>query len=292
MADFLAFDKAIAEYNTRSRRRIQLVPTVHVRPDVDDPHPTPGYEDEDNECTHDEIVDENGIMTCADCGLEIQRTIMHEKEWRYYGADSKRSDPNRVQMRKSEERNIFKDVENMGFGDKIVVLANNIYNEVTKGHIYRGNSRKAIVFACIFHAYKLDSKPQPHEKLIKIFALDRKTGLSGLKHVNLNAPKDSKIHTTYITPVHLVSDMMDRFSATQTQKNEVIDLYARVRNRSSKLNRSRPQSVCSGLIYAWIRMKDMPILLREFASRVDLSELTISKIAKEIAEVLGMPGLV
>ena len=46
----------------------------------------------------------------------------------------------------------------MGFSDKIISKANKLYDEVTSGNIYRGNSRKAIVFACIFHAYKLWSE--------------------------------------------------------------------------------------------------------------------------------------
>lgn len=106
-------------------------------------------------CYHHNIINENGIISCVECGEEIRHSINHEKEWRYYGAsDSKRNtDPNRVQIRKVEERNIIKDVENMGFSDTIIGKADELYSQVTKGQIYRGNSRKAIVFACIFHAY-------------------------------------------------------------------------------------------------------------------------------------------
>jgi transcription initiation factor TFIIIB Brf1 subunit/transcription initiation factor TFIIB len=275
MTDFLFYDEAIAEHSARSQNE----ENINVGHKI---------------CSHKDVIDDNGVKICTDCGEEIRRTIMHEKEWRYYGSsDTKRnSDPNRVQMRKAEDRNIYKDVENMGFSEKIVSQANLIYCDVTKGQIFRGNSRKAIIFACIFHAYKLDGKPQPHEKLIKIFSLNRKTGLYGLKHVNLHAPKDSKIHTTHITPVHLVGDMMDRFSANECQKQEVIELYSKIKNKSSKLNRSRPQSTSSGLIYYYICSKKINITLKEFANRVDLSELTISKIAKEIAEVLSTPGLI
>ena len=194
-------------------------------------------------CLHEEIITENGVLTCIDCGEILRKNILHEKEWRYYGnTDSKRtSDPNRVQIRKTEDRNIYKDVESMGFSEKIISSANKIYCETTKGQIFRGNSRKAIIFACIFHAYKLAGKPQSHEKLIRIFSLNRKTGLRGLKHVNLNAPKNSKIHTTYITPINLVEDIMDQFSASQSQKEEVVSLYNSIKNKSSKLNRARPQ---------------------------------------------------
>lgn len=242
-------------------------------------------------CEHSNTILDSGTVYCSECGKEMTKNVIFEKEWRFYGqSDYKRtSDPNRVQARKIDERNIFRDVENMGFSDKIVSVANSLYCDVTKGQIYRGNSRKSIVFACIFHAFKLSGKPQTHDKLIKIFDLNRKNGLKGLKHVILNAPKDSKIHTTYITPINLVEDLMDKFSATDDQKREVSDLYIKIKNKSSKLNRARPQSVASGLTFYWVCKKGIDISIKDFAKKADLSELTISKTAKEISDLLDKP---
>ena len=269
MSDFTLFEEALVEYKTTKQSEQS--------------------NQEICKCCHLDVVTENGITSCVDCGEEINKVIVHEKEWRYYGSsDSKRtSDPNRVQIRKCDERNIIKDVENMGFSETIVNKADELYSQVTKGQIYRGNSRKAIVFACIFHAYKMSGKHQTPENLIKLFGLNRKNGLKGLKIVNVNAPKDSQIHTTFITPVHLIHDIMDKFRATTAQKNEVIALYDQVKNRSSKLNRSRPQSVAAALTYYWICNKKLDISLKEFAKQVDLSELTINKNTKEVASVLG-----
>lgn len=245
-------------------------------------------------CKHIDTLNENGITVCNKCGEEINHDIMHEKEWRYYGAsDSNRSsDPNRVQIRKIDEKSIFKDVENMSFSGLIVSKADKLYNQVTKGQIYRGNSRKAIIFACIFHAYKVMGKHQNPENLIKLFGLEKKDGLKGLKIVSVNAPKDSEIHTTIITPMHLANDIMDKFKATELQKKEVYDLYLKIKNRSSKLNRARPQSVGASLTWYWICKKKINITLKEFAKKVDLSELTINKNAKEVALVLGTPNIV
>jgi transcription initiation factor TFIIIB Brf1 subunit/transcription initiation factor TFIIB len=239
-----------------------------------------------NTCNHINIVCDNSyIKYCSDCGQEIEKNLSHDKEWRYYGQyDTKHnSNPNRVLARKLEdEKNIFKDVENMGFNNKIITLGNDIYLQVTKGQILRGNSRKSIIFASIFHAFKISGNPQPHDKLMKIFSLNKKNSLKGLKYVNLNAPKNSLIHTTYITPENLIEDIMDKFNASKNQKKEVIDIYLKIKNKSSKLNRSRPQSVASSVTYFWICKKNMDISLRDFAKRVELSELTIDKLVKEI----------
>ena len=274
MSQFVLFEQALAEYQSTK--------------------PSEVTQKDNDVCSHSSTVIESGVVNCLECGEEVRRIITHEKEWRYYGSsDNKRSsDPNRVQVRKNEDRNINKDVENMGFSETIVTKANELYTQVTKGQIYRGNSRKAIVFACIFHSYKMSGKHQTPDNLVKLFGLTRKNGLKGLKIVNVNAPKDSKIHTTVITPVHLIQDIMSKFRASPIQKKEVIHLYTRIKNRSSKLNRSRPQSVAAALTYYWIRKKKLDINLKDFAKKVDLSELTINKNAKEIELVLGIPNII
>jgi transcription initiation factor TFIIIB Brf1 subunit/transcription initiation factor TFIIB len=241
-----------------------------------------------DECVHKNTITENGVSLCETCGKEIEKTVYQDKEWRYYGqSDSKRTtDPTRVHARKIDDKNIFKDVETMGFSDKITSLANKIYLQVTKGQILRGNSRKAVIFSCIFHAFKIMGKPQSHEKLMKIFELNKKSSLKGFKYVNLNAPKDSLIHTTYITPVNLVEDIMDIFNSTKDQKKEIIHIYEKIKNKSSKINRSRPQSIASALVYFWISYKNIDISIKDFAKKVSLSELTILKLSREISDIL------
>lgn len=225
-------------------------------------------------CLHSETCIEKDVEFCIDCGEEIKKIC-----------ESKNTDQSRIHLRKVEEKGIYKDVENMGFSEKIVQEANKIYFEVTKGQIFRGNSRKSIVFASIFHAYKMHGKPQSHDKLISIFGLNKKNGLKGLKYVNLYTSKTS-IQTTYITPVNLIDEIMDNFQSTDEQKKEVIDIYALIKNKSSKLNRSRPQSVASGLVYYWIKKNAKDITLKQFVKKVGLSELTINKIYNQIEDIL------
>ena len=276
MSDFALFNQALENYKKMKNEEVDLP------------------EENKGSCGHENVICEKGVSVCVDCGEEIYHKITNEKEWRYYGHSEIKnaSDPNRSQIRKIEERSIFKDVENLGFSESIISKANQIYTQVTQGKIFRGNSRKAIVFACVFHAFKMSGKPQSHERLIQIFNLNRKTGLRGLKYVNLYAPKDSKLRTTYITPINLVGEIMEKFSATKDQKDEVISLYEKIKNKSSRLNRSRPQSVASGLVFYWICMKRKDISLKDFAKKVILSELTVNKIAKEIAEVLETPNII
>ena len=136
MTDFTLFENALKEYELKTTNDTTI--------------------NNSSLCKHVNINEENSIIYCLDCGIEMEKSIYQDKEWRYYGqADNKRlSDPNRVHLRKIEDKNIFKDVENMGFSDKIVYIANQIYLQVTNGQIFRGNSRKSVIFACIFHSFK------------------------------------------------------------------------------------------------------------------------------------------
>ena len=250
----------------------------------------PGVKSRKSICNHSVVTEENGIVTCFDCNQQLEKNVFHDKEWRFFGYNDNKtsSDPNRVHLRKTEERNIILDVANMGFSDKIVSTANKIYLDVTKGKISRGNARKSLVFACVFHSFKVHGKALSHEKLMDIFQLNRKSALRGLRDVSLNSSKDSVIHITYITPMNIIDDIMDKFKVTDKHKNEVKELYEKVKNKSSKINRSRPQSIASSIIYFWICLNNIDISLKSFAKKVDLSELTISKLSREISTVLNI----
>lgn len=243
-----------------------------------------------NVCEHKNIINQEYSVICLNCGEVIQNIINHEKEWRFYGySDSKRSsDPNRVQMRKDDTKNIRKDVENMDFSQSIIEEANKLYLQVVGDQIYRGNSRKSIIFACIFYAYKLKGNYQKPEYLRKIFNITKKSSLAGLRIVNTDAPENSPIHLSTDTTVHHIRDIMTtQFNSNKKQVAEVLLLYKKTLNRSSKLNRSRPQSVAASLVYFWICFRNVGIELSTFAEQVGLSELTIKKNAEEIRTILN-----
>jgi transcription initiation factor TFIIIB Brf1 subunit/transcription initiation factor TFIIB len=240
-----------------------------------------------NECSHENIIIEKNITLCTDCGSEIESTVGIDQEWKYLKNEVKQNtDPNRCYIRKVKDRTIYEDVNHMGFSDRIVDIANKIYIQACGEKVHRGNYRKAIIFASIFHAYKIDKNPQSYETLIGMFKLNRKIALKGLKYINQNSPKDSPIRSTYITPVNLIHEFMTEFNATSAQKEEVVALYKKVKGRSSMINRSRPQSVAAGIIYYVIHKEKKEISLKEFTKKVSLSELTVNKIAKECARIL------
>lgn len=237
-------------------------------------------------CSHTDLVPRNGVNACVNCGIEIH-AAPDTKEWKYNGISNSKQmiDPSRCLTRPQKHRLLHNDLLDLGISDRIKNIANNIYIEVCKGKVHRGTRRKGIVFAVVFHSYKLDNNPQTCESLIKIFKIRRKDALRGLKFVNENMSKQSQVQNAYITPEHVIIEFLQLFQITDARRDEILKLYHIIANRSSILNRSRPQSVASGMIWYWLRKNKTTISIKEYVKHVHLSELTVNKIAREIARV-------
>ena len=108
-------------------------------------------------CDHLDTDEEKGFIICIECGEQIQRLIHHKLYFR---------DISRTQFRYTYERNIDKDVIGMNISSRVIYEANKIYDSVTKGKILRGNSRKGVIFACIYYAYKITENYQIRKNLL------------------------------------------------------------------------------------------------------------------------------
>ena len=45
--------------------------------------------------------------------------------------------------------------KNMGINSDVLRYSNDLYYKVTNGKIKRGNSRKKLIFGCVYYAYKI-----------------------------------------------------------------------------------------------------------------------------------------
>ena len=243
-------------------------------------------------CEHQNIIKQNEKEICSDCGIEVYQQLSLEPEWRYYGENDSRhfTDPNRCQIRKIEDKGIYKDVESMNFESDIIEEANKLYNMITSETIRRGNFRKSVIFACIFNAYKYKGKPVSSDELQEHFKLSKKDISTGLKFYNLKGKEIKEIKekkTIHVSPIIFIPRIMKKFNSNQEHINKVIDLYKMIQNKSSLINRSNPQSVISGLVFYYCRLIGKNITCSKFSSIVNLSDITISRISKNISDILG-----
>ena len=160
-----------------------------------------------------------------------------------------------------------------------------VFDEVTKGDIYRGNSRKAIVFACVFEAYKQSGNPKSLEFLQDKFRLQRKVISKGINHVGMNTSKKKKNISVSLSPVDLIEETMTKLEADEKQIKNTMEIYNNIKNRSSLLNRSKPRSISTGVIWFYCVYTKKTITIKELSTISNLSEATIEKIAKEIDRI-------
>ena len=250
------------------------------------------YCDNSEFCDHQNIMKQNDKEVCLDCGIEVSQQLSLEPEWRYYGENDSRhfSDPNRCQIRKIEDKGIYKDVENMNFSPNIVEEANKLYNLITSGTIRRGNFRKSVIFACIFNACKYISEPVSSDDLQEKFNLTKKDISTGLKFYNLKGREIDEIKdkkTLHISPIIFIPRIMKKFNSNQYHIDKVKELYNMIQNKSSLINRSNPQSVISGLVFYYCRLIGKNITCSKFSNIVNLSDITVSRISKNISDILG-----
>jgi transcription initiation factor TFIIIB Brf1 subunit/transcription initiation factor TFIIB len=239
----------------------------------------------ENECKHSETVCRNGVQICQDCGEHVYEEMMQEQEWRFYGdSDNKNSsDPSRCQYRKQADKGIRKDLEKLNLPSEVIGIADSYYFQVTKGEIKRSNLRKGIMFACVFEAFKDLKKHHTPEDLQALFEIDRKSMSKGLTYFSL---RSNRKHKEYITAEHFIPKII-RLCELQDECSEpIIKIYQKVKDKSSLLSRSNPQSVSCGVVFYYLKKLNHEISSSIFGKTIGLSEITVNRIANEIEEII------
>ncbi len=228
-------------------------------------------------CNHHNIINNVYNKICIDCGIELSDELF-----------SSHLDVQRCNIRKDCDRNIYQDVKDLNISDKIIRIANELFTEITCANIRRGNARRSIVFACVFQAYKIAGKPQNPDTLIALFHITKSAGMKGMKYLNKNVSKDSRIRTIHITPIDIIRDIIEKFHSSAEQEISIINIYNKIKSKSSILNRSRPLSIAAGIIFYWIEKNKSSISLDDFMKVVNMSAITIKKISKEVKRLIEM----
>jgi len=242
---------------------------------------------ENNICIHEEIISTlEGTEICTHCGLVIDTITNFDQEWRYYGSSDTKysSDPSRVQYRKEVEKGILKELEKYDVPRNVCDRANTLYNEVTKGHIKRGRSRLAIIFACVFNAYIEMNDSKTSEELRDMFNLERREASRALTFFKTHHSSRSSL---YISSYYFIPMILNKFKADPSHEENIKRIYKYLEKKDiSKINGSNPKSISAGLVYYYLININKIIDPDTFSKIVGLSKITILKISKFIANVI------
>jgi transcription initiation factor TFIIIB Brf1 subunit/transcription initiation factor TFIIB len=240
-----------------------------------------------NKCIHSSIINENGIDICVDCGENLNSETF-DTEWRYYGDNSKSYDPTRCQYRKVQDKGIKKELEKMAFSREIIDKADYYYQKVTQGDIKRSLYRQGIMFACVYYSYKFYKKKITTVELDEIFKIGRRKMSKGLTYFKVRIPKDEIVdeEEDYVTAEDFIPKILEKWNVKESHVKHVVEIFKTLKDKSSLLNTSNPQSVASGIVYYYLKKLGIDITPGKFGKIVELSEITINRITNEVEDNL------
>lgn len=240
-------------------------------------------------CSHFSTEINKGAVTCMECGIELGNEYALGEEYRaYYDSKStRRADPRRCHNRTvRKEKSIMKELSALQLPNCVAEEANFLYKKCTENKLLRGNARKALVFACVFNAFKFQGDPRCPEEIQVKFDLTRKEISRGLSVFNICIGKYKE--PAYITVEHIIPRIMALLSSSESHIEQVQELWAtKLQNKSDQLSRSNPRSVVAALVFYYCRYIGKSISCQKYSELVELSAITIYRLARIISEVLG-----
>lgn len=244
------------------------------------------------DCKHDNTFTEGGLNICVNCGCEVYK-IDHDSEWRFYGSGNDNSRCHKQkEVIKGGIKSVFVDarIDESLINDSLIKRAEDKYRYIVDGKTVRGIKRKSIVAACILYVMREDGDIRTSDEIRKMFGLTKQDMSEGMKMYHERFPAD---RVRPINPSDLIRRTMQRTGINISHYKNILRIAKVIENSNEILNRSSPQSVAPAIVYLYICMlpkkeRDLIGLTKaKFAAKVDLSDITISKLVKVAASVVN-----
>ncbi len=213
------------------------------------------------------LINDGEMIVCTDCGVENNRIIDYNPEWRFYGADDnkKSSDPNRCGMptnqiisesslstvilghgfevyRKLNTWNglTYKEKSMISILNKIAHKANignvpqsiidstmKMYQIISKDYIKRGTSRESLIAACFFNALKDNNLIRSNEEVAKLFDIKSKKLSKGCNEFAELMFAKDKDYVKKMRPID-PKDLIERFCSLMDLDEKYIKIGSRI----------------------------------------------------------------
>jgi len=207
------------------------------------------------------------MIVCTNCGVENDRIIDYNPEWRFYGSDDNRrsSDPNRCGMPMNQiisESSLSTVISGHGFEmyrkintwngltykeksmitilNKITQKANidnvpqsiidatmKMYQIISKDYIKRGTSRESLIAACFFNALKDNNLIRSNEEVAKLFDIKSKKLSKGCNEFAELMFAKDKDYVKNMRPID-PGDLIERFCMLMDLDEKFIKIGNRV----------------------------------------------------------------
>ena len=207
------------------------------------------------------------MIVCTNCGVENNRIIDYNPEWRFYGSDDNKrsSDPNRCGMptnqiisesslstvitghgfevyRKLNSWNglTYKEKSMISILNKIAAKANignvpqsiidatmKMYQIISKDYIKRGTSRESLIAACFFNALKDNGLIRSNEEVAKLFDIKSKKLSKGCNEFAELMFAKDKDYVKKMRPIE-PKDLIERFCSIMDLDEQFIKIGNRI----------------------------------------------------------------
>lgn len=250
---------------------------------------------QDQECLHTDICDSDGVNICKLCGCEVD-LLDFQPEWRYYGTADNRSvsDPSRCHKSKESTRGgiskVFQDAKLDSLPLILRKKAEIKYKQIVGEDTIRGKGRKAIVAACLLYTFYDENDFRTSDEVRNLFGLSKNEMSSGLTRYYQTFPTDRNRN---IKPINMLKRTLKHAKMDISEHYKKVIRLARCLERvDPTINRSNPQSVAASIVYLYICLtpglkEGLGITKTKFAKDVKLSDITITKLVKRAAEIIG-----
>lgn len=236
-------------------------------------------------CDHKVVMDRGDFQVCAECG-DTKEVFSYDPEWRYYGASDNKSskDPSRCRYSSTPtSRNIKKALEVRKIPEAMVDATIKKYETVVGRKTMRGEKRNGIIAICLWVSLRERGDFRTVTEVGALFDLERKNLYKGLQTYSQAFP-DDRIVT--LTPTDLLSRTLKLAEIETTHYEALKQICESLENKSRMLSRSNPQSVAAAIVWLYLCLHPQVkakygISKSLYAKKVSLSEITISKLAKE-----------
>lgn len=201
-------------------------------------------------CQSENLVSDDGIIVCEDCGVDNGAIIDYQQEWRFYGSEDTKhsSDPTRCGMpinpllpdssmgtiilgrgfekyRKINNWNsmtykersllkVFKNIQSKSDENDISICiidrAKIMYKTLSEDTIKRGKSRKGLIAACLYNSCKDKNDPRSTKEISQMFGLKIKKMTSGCKQFNEMMYHNNSDYISKIKPTS-PEDFIERY---------------------------------------------------------------------------------
>jgi hypothetical protein len=250
---------------------------------------------ESEQCPHDKCITDGTKRICEKCNCEVD-ILDYEAEWKFkgHGVNNARCSRSKVNSKSDsiqkifDDAKIFKELANERRKKMCEDRYNLIVGETDDAH---GPQRKGIIAACLMYVLQEDGIVRQPKDFQKYFKITAKVMSKGISRYHMRFPESRTIVVTTKDLIHRITSEVLKID--KTHEENIIKLATLIEKSNAQINRSCPASLAPAIVYAYLccvapqYKQSLGISKQKFAGLVDLSQITITKLAKTIAQFLG-----